>query len=145
MMLVSMYVGVSCVGTMWPFTLYLVTVYVHTFVSMLCSSAIEQGSGSAMRAQPDDGTSFANNSISVPGRAFENITTDQIGTILSFYKSSVLFPLRLNQTQERGENSSYKEIGSSVISATVAGKVIVNLKDPVNISLGIFTVVGEIR
>ena len=94
-----------------------------------------------MRAQPDDGTSFANNSISVPGRAFENITADRIGAIFSFYSSSVLFPLRLNQAQDR-ENTSYKDIGSSVISATVAGQAIVNLKDPVNISLGIITVVG---
>ena len=89
-----------------------------------------------MIAQPDDGSSFANNSISVPGRAFENITTDQVGAIFSFYSRSVLFPLRVNQTEDR-ENSSYKDIGSPVISATVAGEVIVNLKDPVNISLGI--------
>ena len=81
------------------------------------------------------------NTISLPRGAFANIADQKTGVIFSLYSSGALFPIRLNQTQDR-ENTPYKDIGSQVISATIVGlaKSIKDLKEAVNISLEIKSV-----
>ena len=78
----------------------------------------------------------------MPGGAFANVEDQRTGVIFSLYSSGALFPIRLNQTQDR-ENSSYKAIGSQIISATISGVTVTGLKEPVNISLNIIMEVSD--
>ena len=83
---------------------------------------------------------FSFNEISVPARAFQNITDNETGIVFSHYSSDILCPLRLNQS----ENDTYKAIGSGVISAAVAGHNIRGLNDTnrINISMSILVSVS---
>ena len=73
--------------------------------------------------------------ISLPGESFQNVTSEIAGVVFSFYSTSALFPLRINQSDVDRENSTYTAIGSSVISAIVANQMITNLKNPINITM----------
>ena len=75
------------------------------------------------------------NSIAIPARVFENITSNETGVLFSFYIDDALFPIRINQTES--ENTTYKAIGSSVISATLAGLTIKNVPELINITMSI--------
>ena len=76
------------------------------------------------------------NMITIPGRAFQNVTTNETGVLFSLYADNALFPIRINQTVS--ENTTYKAIGSPVIAASLARHNISNLNETVNISLSIF-------
>ncbi|CAI8046617.1 hypothetical protein GBAR_LOCUS25785 [Geodia barretti] len=78
------------------------------------------------------------NRISIPAIAFRNISDNKTGVIFSSYATDILFPLRLNQSQ----NDTYKAIGSNVLSGTVAGENIQGLKQPINISMSIIVSVS---
>ena len=88
-------------------------------------------------ARPETNASF--NRIFIPPTAFENTTNNRTGVIFSLYSSDILFPLRLNQS----ENDTYKAIGSGVLSATVAGEKIQGLKQMVNVSMSIIVSVSS--
>ena len=75
------------------------------------------------------------NMITIPARAFQNITSRETGVLFSLYSDNALFPIRINQTVS--ENTTYKAIGSPVIAASLAGHNISNLVETVNISLRI--------
>ena len=77
----------------------------------------------------------SSNSIDIPARTFENIAGNSAGVVFSFYADNALFPIRLNQTES--ENTTYKAIGSAVLSATLAGQEIKGLIEPINITLSI--------
>ena len=80
------------------------------------------------------------NRISVPAGAFQNATNPQTGVFFSLYATSILFPLRLNQSEN---DTSFRTIGSSVISATVAGLNINGLNtEPVEITLAVTVTVS---
>jgi uncharacterized protein (UPF0333 family) len=83
-------------------------------------------------------TNASFNRISIPAIAFRNVTDNKTGVIFSLYATDILFPLRLNQSQ----NDTYKAIGSSVLSGTVAGENIQGLKQPINISMSIIVSVS---
>ena len=80
-------------------------------------------------------TNVSLNAIDIPARTFENITGNRTGVFFSFYADNALFPIRLNQTVS--DNTTYKAIGSAVLSATLAGQEIKGLIEPVNITLSI--------
>lgn len=67
-------------------------------------------------------------SISLPPTLFNQANDDDVGLAFTFYESSNLFPLA-NGT--RGDAL----IGTSVIGALVAGKGVIDLEDPVVITL----------
>ena len=75
------------------------------------------------------------NIISLPARTFENITDDETGILFSLYDDNALFPLEINQTVS--ENTTFKAIGSSVLSATVAQQNLRNLLELINITMSI--------
>ena len=80
------------------------------------------------------GEANATNRINVPASVFEDIVADEVALVFGFYSTSVLFPLRINQTVT--ENSTHKAIGTSVIAASiVVGQDIDKLEDPVIITL----------
>ena len=80
------------------------------------------------------------NRISVPAGAFQNATNPKTGVLFSIYATSILFPLRLNQSEN---DTSFRTIGSSVISATVAGLNITGLNtEPVKITLAVTVTVS---
>ena len=80
--------------------------------------------------------------IELPGNVFENITNERTGVVFSYYSTSSLFPLRIEQ--DISENSTYKAIGSSVISAIVAGQNETrNLRQPVVVYLDISIMVSS--
>ena len=80
------------------------------------------------------------NRISVPAGAFQNATNPETGVFFSIYATSILFPLRLNQSEN---DTSFRTIGSSVISATVAGLNISGLNtEPVKITLAVTVTVS---
>ena len=79
------------------------------------------------------------NMIAIPARTFENVTNDRTGVVFSLYSTSILFPLRLTQS----ENDTYKTIGSPVISATVAGQMVMGLTELVNITLSVTATVSQ--
>ena len=83
----------------------------------------------------ESSTNASLNAIYIPSRTFENITDNRIGVVFSFYADNALFPIRLNQTVS--ENTTYKAIGSAVLSATLAGQEIRGLIEPINITLSI--------
>ena len=84
-------------------------------------------------------TNASFNKISIPATAFGNITDNKTGVIFSLYATNILFPLRLNQSEN---DTSYKAIGSSVLSASVAGKKIQGLKQLINVSLSVIVAVS---
>ena len=81
------------------------------------------------------------NRISVPAGAFQNATNPETGVFFSIYATSILFPLRLNQSEN---DTSFRTIGSSVISATVAGLNNINglNTEPVKITLAVTVTVS---
>ena len=87
-------------------------------------------------------TNASFNSIDIPARTFENITGSKTGVFFSLYADNALFPIRLNQTES--ENTTYKAIGSAVLSATLAGQEIKGLIEPINITLSITRTVSFI-
>ena len=93
----------------------------------------------------DDTTNKANsvNFIEIPARTFENITANKTGVSFSLYADNALFPLRLNQTI--ADNVMHQAIGSSVISATVAGQNITGLREMINITLSINIDVSKVH
>lgn len=111
-----------------------------SFQCHVCFILVEEVSGSASAFGQDMENSTY--SISLPGEAFENVTDEKAGAVFSFYSTSVLFPLRINLTDVVLENSTYKTIGSSVISATIAKQTITNLKYPVVITMEVTTYVS---
>ena len=66
--------------------------------------------------------------ISLPPTLFEQAADAEVGLAFTFYESSNLFPLA------NGSRSG-AIIGTSVIGALVAGKAVVDLEDPVVITL----------
>ena len=82
------------------------------------------------------------NKITIPAIVFDGISSDETGVFFSMYDSDILFPLRLNQSEN--ENDTYKAIGSGIISASVAGKSVKGLTETVNISLSIIESVSPI-
>ena len=97
---------------------------------------VEEASGSTSTLGPDyPNLAPITYNISLPAESFQNISTKTAGLVFSFYSTSALFPLRINQSDIDRENSTYKSIGSSVISATVANQMITNLKNPINITM----------
>ena len=113
------------------------------FVFYICSAAKETESASNSSSINDTDYSVADafktnaslNTINIPARTFENITGNRTGVFFSFYVDNALFPIRLNQTES--ENTTYKAIGSAVLSATLAGQEIKGLIEPINITLSI--------
>ena len=93
----------------------------------------------------DDATNKTNsvNFIEIPARTFENITANKTGVFFSLYADNALFPLRLNQTI--ADNVTYQAIGSSVISASVAGQNITGLREMINITLSINIDVSKVH
>ena len=85
----------------------------------------------------ESSTKASLNAIYIPPRTFENIniTGNRTGVVFSFYADNALFPIRLNQTVS--DNTTYKAIGSAVLSATLAGQEIKGLIEPINITLSI--------
>ena len=81
--------------------------------------------------------------ISIPSRAFDDITSSEAGVLFSLYSDNALFPIRINQTVS--ENSTYKAIGSPVIAASIAGHNISNLVETVNITLSILLSVSPLN
>ena len=75
------------------------------------------------------------NTIFIPARTFENVTEDEAGVLFSLYNDNALFPIRINQTES--ENTTFKAIGSSVLSATVANQTITDLIEQINITMSI--------
>ena len=77
------------------------------------------------------------NTISLPARVFENVTDDktETGVLFSLYADNTLFPIRINQTES--ENTTFKAIGSSVLSATVSGQNITDFTGLITITMSI--------
>ena len=97
-------------------------------------SAVRKPSNSSSVNDTDysEDASKTMNAIDIPARTFENIRT---GVFFSLYADNALFPIRLNQTE--AENTTYKAIGSAVLSVTLAGQEINGLIEPINITLSI--------
>ena len=108
------------------------------------SSNNSTGANSTKMTANDEAEMYATsslfNKITIPARAFDGISSDETGVFFSMYDSDILFPLRLNQS----ENDTYKTIGSGIISASVAGKSVKGLTETVNISLSIIESVSPI-
>ena len=98
------------------------------------------GTGVYSRPQNTNTNNTSVNMVSIPARTFENITANRTGIFFSFYVDETLFPLRLNQTIS--ENTTYKEIGSAVLSATVSGTEIKRLTEMITISMSITSTVS---
>ena len=81
-----------------------------------------------------NGTSIIN-TIFLPARSFENIAENETGVWFSLYADNTLFPIRINQTES--ENTTFKAIGSSVLSATVSGQNITDLTELITINMSI--------
>ena len=119
---------------------------------MLCTYVCTGVTNKDNTSKPDSNTTsivldpkqpnISNYNIVIPGRTFANVTAAKTGAVFSFFSTSALFPLRINQMDINMENETFKMIGSSVISAGVAGIVISNLSEPINITLEINTFVS---
>ena len=111
----------------------------------LCAADDEETNTSSANTTANDISNFYElsslNTVSVPGRAFENATKPQTGLFFSLYTTSILFPLRVNYSEN---DTSFSTIGSSVISATVAGLEIGGLAtEPVEITLAVTATVSS--
>ena len=113
--------------------------YICVYVYVLhVHSAVRKPSNSSSVNDTDyseENVSKTMNAIDIPARTFENITGSRTGVFFSLYADNALFPIRLNQTES--ENTTYKAIGSAVLSATLAGQEIKGLIEPINITLSI--------
>lgn len=100
-------------------------------------------STSTTYVEPDTRTFHVSgvNMISIPARAFDDITSLETGVLFSLYSDNILFPIRINQTVS--ENTTYKAIGSAVIAASLAGHNVSNLNETVNITLSIILSVSS--
>ena len=77
------------------------------------------------------------NSIDIPPSAFKNTSGINTAIVFGLYSTSRLFPLRINETYS--ENTT---VGSTVIAAKIAGKMVNDLVEPVIIKLTLITQVS---
>lgn len=110
--------------------------YIVEEVSGFISGSGLSVSGYELTPETFDKTAY---NILLPADLFKNIMDGSAGVVFSFYSTSVLFPLRINQTDVTFRNSSYATIGSSVIAATVANNTVMDLKNPIKIAMEITT------
>ena len=76
---------------------------------------------------------------------FENVTDNktETGVLFSLYADNTLFTIRINQTES--ENTTFKAIGSSVLSATVSGQNITDLTELITINMSITALGPTVR
>ena len=77
------------------------------------------------------------NSIDIPPSAFKDTSGINTAIVFGLYSTSRLFPLRINETYS--ENTT---VGSTVIAAKIAGKMVNDLVEPVIIKLTLITQVS---
>ena len=68
-------------------------------------------------------------SITLPPEVFTDINNSDVGLLFSVYLTTVLFPVA-DESQEEGF-----VVGSLVLGASLAERYIINLTEPVNITL----------
>lgn len=85
-----------------------------------------------------DSDSDYETSITLPSSILEHFTGGQdIGLVLTYYDSAILFPFELNATQKEMEEMESVDIAHSitpVVAATFTGQDLRNLKDNVIIT-----------